>query len=101
MKNYLYEYEVKERSYEAIPMTQYTACEMSKEFFLHNHLAPTLRAANCGWNWLEYKVMVASGNRTEFLILWAEDVGRSGSRWIDVTGDSLGSVMCAMCDNLW
>lgn len=100
MKNYMYEFTVKERGYAEV--SDCTDNEQSKYLFVRSYLAPTLRAANCGWDWAEYKVMeTPSGHRTEFLVLWAEEVGNSGSRWINVTGDSLGSIICSMCDNLW
>lgn len=100
MKGYLYEFEVSNRGY--VKAEKYTTNERNKSRYVMNHLMPALHYAKCGWNAVEYKVMeTPSGMRTEFLVLWAEAVGRSGSRWINVTGDSLGSIMCSMCDNLW
>ena len=100
MKNYMYEHTVKERGY--VEASVYTPNERSKARYVANHLLPALHYSKCGWNAVEYKVMeTARGVRTEFLVLWAEEVGKSGSRWINVTGDSLGSIMCSMCDNLW
>lgn len=102
MGNYMYEHTVKERGYVEIPRVKMTECERDKYYFVRDRLDTTLWHAKCGWNVVEYKVMeTPSGRRTEFLVLWAEAVGASGSRWINVTGDSLGAVMCAMCDNLW
>lgn len=102
MKNYAHEHQIKERGYIDLLPEEMTSCELEKYEFVKNHLARTLYEANCGWNNLEYKVMkTPSGIRTEFLVLWAEVIGYSGSRWINVTGNSLGAVMCAMCDNLW
>lgn len=102
MKGYLYEHMVKARGYVEVSSDHCTENEKSKEFFVRGYLAPTLRASNCGWDWAEYKVMqTPSGIRTEFLVLWAEEIGNSGSRWINVTGNSLGAIMCAMCENLW
>jgi hypothetical protein len=100
MKNYMYEHETKDRGYADAKTLSHN--ELQKYVFVVDHLNKTLREANCGWENLEYKVMeTPSGHRTEFLVLWAEEVGNSGSRWINVTGNSLGAVMCAMCDNLW
>lgn len=102
MKNYMYEHEVKDRGYAEVRLAKTTENERDKEAFVDLYLASTLRASNCGWSWAEYKVMeTPSGHRTEFLVLWAEEIGKSGSRWINVTGNSLGAIMCAMCDNLW
>ena len=102
MSNYMYEFTVKDRGYADVDWTTMSQCELEKSAFVVLYLSPTLRAAKCGWENLEYKVMeTPSGIRTEFLVLWAEAVGKSGSRWIGVTGNSLGAIMCAMCDNLW
>ena len=100
MKGYLYKFEITNRGY--AEASTYTTGERNKLQYVMNHLMPALHYSKCGWNAVEYKVMeTPSGMRTEFLVLWAEAVGRSGSRWINVTGDSLGSIMCSMCDNLW
>lgn len=100
MSNYMYEHTIKERNYAEVEI--YTTNERNKLKYVTNHLQPALHYSHCGWNVVEYKVMeTPSGIRTEFLVLWAEDVGNSGSRWINVTGNSLGAIMCAMCDNLW
>ncbi len=100
MKGYLYEHEIKDRGY--AKAEKYSTEERNKSRYVMNHLFPALHYSKCGWNAVEYKVMeTPSGIRTEFLVLWAEAVGKSGSRWINVTGNSLGAIMCAMCDNLW
>ena len=102
MKGYLYEHEVKERGYVDIPAEELSDCELDKYSFVTFKLDPALYESKCGWESLQYRVMeTSSGIRTEFLVLWAEGVGTSGSRWINVTGNSLGAIMCAMCDNLW
>lgn len=100
MNNYMYELTIKERGYAEVEI--YTTNEREKLKYVTNHLFPALHYSKCGWNAVEYKVMeTPSGMRTEFLVLWAEEVGKSGSRWINVTGNSLGAIMCEMCDNLW
>lgn len=100
MSNYMYAFTVEERGY--VRVFNYTAVERDKMEYVRDYLFPALRYSKCGWNAVDYRVMeTPSGIRTEFLVLWAEDVGNSGSRWINVTGNSLGAIMCAMCDNLW
>ena len=102
MKGYLYENMVKERGYVEVESSNMSTCEFDKYVFVDVYLANALKASKCGWENLQYKVMeTPSGHRTEFLVLWAEEVGNSGSRWINVTGNSLGAIMCEMCDNLW
>ena len=100
MSNYMYRLTVENRGY--VDVKEISSYELQKYSFVTDYLSNTLRAAKCGWNAVEYKVMeTPSGHRTEFLVLWSEEVGNSGSRWINVTGNSLGAIMCAMCDNLW
>jgi hypothetical protein len=98
--SYLYAHEIEDRGY--VRVSNYTQVEMDKVDYVAQYLFPALHHSKCGWNAVQYKVMeTPSGIRTEFLVLWAEAVGNSGSRWINVTGNSLGAIMCAMCDNLW
>lgn len=102
MNNYMYAFTVEERGYTDVDWRTMSECELGKSVFVDLYLAKTLKASKCGWENIQYRVMeTPSGHRTEFLVLWAEDVGNSGSRWINVTGNSLGAIMCAMCDNLW
>ena len=102
MQNYMYEFTIKERGYVEVEWVNLTREELSKSAFVEDNLAKTLKAARCGWENLQYKVMTTPrGYRTEFLVLWAEEIGNSGSRWMNVTGNSLGAIMCEMCDNLW
>jgi hypothetical protein len=102
MTNYVYEFAVKDRGYVDVPSDQWTDMHYQKYKFTELHLSPTLKASKCGWSNAQYKLMkLPLGGRTEFLVLWEGEVGKSGSRWINVTGDSYGSIMCAMCDNLW
>ena len=102
MSNYMYAFTVEERGYADVDWKTMSQCELDKSVFVDKHLASTLKASKCGWENIQYRVMeTPSGHRTEFLVLWAEDVGNSGSRWINVTGNSLASIMCEMCDSLW
>lgn len=100
--SYLYKITIKERGYVDVPINELTSCELQKYEFVKNHLTRTLYEANCGWEHAQYRVMeTPNGTKTEFLVLWAEVIDNSGSRWMNVTGDSLGQIMCTMCDNLW
>ena len=100
--SYMYAFTVENRGYVDVDWETVSQCELDKSAFVDLYLSLALRAAKCGWENIQYRVMeTPSGHRTEFLVLWAEEIGNSGSRWINVTGNSLGAVMCAMCDNLW
>jgi hypothetical protein len=96
----MYAQTIVERGY--VRVFNYTSVEQEKMEYVRDYLWSALHYSKCGWNAVDYRVMeTPSGHRTEFLVLWAEAVGKSGSRWINVTGNSLGAIMCAMCDNLW
>lgn len=100
MKNYVYEFNIKERGY--VNVKEITSCELQKYSFVTDYLNKTLCEAKCGWKNLEYKVMqTPNGVRTEFLVLWADEIGNSGSRWINVTGDSLGYLITSLGNNIW
>jgi hypothetical protein len=102
MKNYMYEMMIKERGYTDVPLKEWRDVHCDKFRFVEQHLSPALKASRCGWENVEYRLMeTADGGITEFIVLWAAEKGKSGSRWINVSGDSRGSIMCAMCDNLW
>ena len=102
MTNYMHEIAVKQMGYTDVPIGEWRDIHCNKFRFIDKHLSPALKAARCGWESAEYKLMrTLDDGITEFLVLWAEEKGKSGSRWINITGDSRGSIMCAMCDNLW
>ena len=86
MSNYMYAFTVEDRGYADVDWKTMSQCELDKSVFIDQHLAKTLKAAKCGWENIQYRVMeTPSGHRTEFLVLWAEEIGNSGSRWINVT----------------
>ena len=100
MGKIMYSFEIKEKGY--IDVKEITSCELQKYSFVTDYLSKTLRAANCGWENLEYKVMeIPNQARTEFLILWSGEINNSGSRWINVTGNSLGAILSSLGENIW
>ena len=102
MKGYMHKITIDEYGYEPIPLRDYTDWQIKKLKYVLDFLRPAVVKANCGWENLDYQVMrTPSGMTTEFVTLWAGEIGKSGSRWMNVTGDSLGSVMCTVSDNLW
>lgn len=102
MKGYMYEITIKERGYEPIPLREYTDCQIQKLKYVLDFLRPAVSKSKCGWDNLDYQVMrTPSGITTEFVTLWAGQINESGSRWINVTGDSLGSIFCVVAENLW
>lgn len=102
MKHYMYEFEVKKLGYQNAQFREYTQCQRDKWNYVVQYLRPAISKANCGWETVEYTVMrTPSEIEIEFVVLWSGEINHSGSRWINVTGESMGSVMCSVCDNLW
>ena len=102
MKQYLYQEDIKERGNKDIPFSEMNEFKQNKFNFVEEHLKPTLVATKSGWNDLEYKLMTTdSGCETEFIVIWSGERGNSGSRWINVSGDSLAAIMKELCDNIW
>ena len=99
--NYMWELTIKERGYIDIPVTEWSDVHIEKYKFTEKRLSPTLKASRCGWSNAEYKLMQNQDGRAEFLVLWESEPNNSGSRWIPISGESLGSMMCSMCDNIW
>lgn len=102
MKNYIYEWTIRERGYSDISFKEFTQCQQDKFNYVLQYLRPAMHEANCGWKNVDYHVMcTSSGIKSEFVVLWSGEINHSGSRWINVTGESMGSIMCSVCDNLW
>ena len=102
MKHYMYEFNVKECGYQDIRFKEDTQCQRDKWNYVVLYLLPAVNKANCGWESVEYRVMrTLIGVEAEFVVLWSGEINHSGSRWINVTGESMGSIMCSVCDNLW
>ena len=100
MKEFMYSFDIKEKGY--VDAKEISRCELQKYSFVTDHLSKTLQASKCGWENLEYKVMeTPNKTRSEFLILWAGEINNSGSRWINVTGNSLGALISSLGDNIW
>ena len=100
MGKFMYSFEIKEKGY--IDAKEIKLCELQKYSFVTDHLSKTLQASKCGWENLEYKVMeIPKKIRSEFLVLWAGEINNSGSRWINVTGNSLGALISSLGKNIW
>ena len=102
MEKFMYSFEIKEKGY--VDAKEIRRCELQKYSFVTDHLSKTLQASKCGWENLEYKVMeIPNPNetRSEFLVLWAGEINNSGSRWINVTGNSLGALISSLGNNIW
>jgi hypothetical protein len=64
-----------------------------------NLLSAAVFQAKCGWDGVEYKVMLyTDGSIEKYMRLWVMD---GGSRWIPITGNSKGACLSALGENLW
>lgn len=68
--------------------------ELDKRWYVTKFLDPSVREAKCGWYGIAYCVADTNGeNRREFVLMFAEaNDTPNGARWIDVTGESKGSI---------
>jgi hypothetical protein len=101
MKNYLYQHEILGRNLKEVPVSELNECKRNKKNFVDNHLKQCLIAADCGWADVEYKVLRKEEYEAEFIVIWAGERDESGSRWINVSGNSNGAIMSALCENMW
>lgn len=101
MSKYLYQNDVKERGLTEVPISELNECKKNKLAFVDEHLKATIIAANCGWYDVEYKVMRNGKIEVEFVVLWAGEREKSGSRWINVSGNSLGAILSEVSENIF
>lgn len=68
--------------------------EHIKRCYVHEWLSPSVNKAQCGWYGLNYCVADINGeDRREFVLMYADaNDTPNGARWIDVTGESRGSI---------
>ena len=68
--------------------------EIDKRWYVYQYLDPSVKEAKCGWYGVCYAVGDTKGkNRREFVLMFADANGTpNGARWIDVTGESKGSI---------
>ena len=101
MSKYLYQNDIKERGLTEVPISELNECKKNKLTFVNDHLKATIIAANCGWYDVEYKVMRNGKCEIEFVVLWAGEKEKSGSRWINVSGNSLGAILSEVSENIF
>jgi hypothetical protein len=98
MKNYTYGWKLREQGYVEVPEEQYTDRQKDMQEYI-KLLSEVVRKGHCGWSGVEYKVMkYIDGSIEKFMRLWVED---GGSRWIPITGNSMGCNFSVLGENLW
>lgn len=68
--------------------------EIDKRWYVSQYLDPSVKEAKCGWYGVCYAVGDTNGeNRREFVLMFGDaNDTPNGARWIDVTGESKGSI---------
>lgn len=98
MKNYTYGWELKQRGWSEIPEDSYSVYQKSRAEYIVI-LSEAANKAKCGWSGVRYAVMQHTSDAIEeYMVLWVED---GGSRWIPISGNSLGCCLSVLGENLW
>lgn len=98
MKNYTYDWMLKEQGWREIPEDSYSdsqkdVCEYIKV------LSEAVCKAQCGWSGVRYAVMQYTNDAIEeYMVLWVDG---GGSRWIPISGNSKGYNLSVLGENLW
>lgn len=99
MKNYTYDWVIKDKGYVELPVTEYTEEQMDMKKFIKS-MSTVIVEAKCGWSGVRYEVMKHNkrGDTLEYMVLYCNG---GGSRWINITGNSKGSNFSVLGENLW
>lgn len=98
MKNYTYDWQLKNLGYVEMPLDDYTESMWDMKEYV-GMLSNVVIKAKCGWDSVEYKVMKhASGSINEYMVLCVDG---HGERYIPISGNSKGSNLSVLGENLW
>jgi hypothetical protein len=99
MKNYTYEWRLKELAYHEVPEEFYSQHQREMQEFIAE-LSNVVIKANCGWDGVKYKLMRQANNKyaEPYMVLY---VGDHGERWIPIDGNSKGCNLQVLGENLW
>lgn len=97
-KNYIYSWQIKESGFVEIPESEYTERQMEMKQFIDS-MSNVIKAANCGWDSVLYKVMRHPEGWIEKYMVLCVKLG--GERWIPITGNSKGCNFTVLGENLW
>jgi len=93
-RNYQWGWQI-DPAVQALPSQGLTSGECDKRWYVHQYLDPSVDKANCGWHGIAYAVCCEEDgeNRREYVLMFADknDTPKA-ARWIDVTGESKGSI---------
>lgn len=104
MKNFMYGWQVKERRHKEVPVTEYTKTQWDMYSYITGVLNNAIKAANCGWLGVDYKVLDFGDDTREYMILYSNgefNNNYNSSRWIPVDGNSKGCNFSVLGENIW
>lgn len=98
MKNYTYNWKLKDLGYTEIPLDDYTESMQDMMAYI-KMLSDVVVKAKCGWDGVEYKPMKHSnGSINEYMVLCVDG---HGERYIPISGNSKGCNLTVLGENLW
>ena len=108
--NYTFGWKLKEDGWKEAKEEYYSEMHLDKKDYTVNYLSPAIREGNTGWKNVEYKIMTKTLKvgvteeekifSREFLVVWEDKIGTSGSRWIDVSGNSKMALFTSLANNI-
>ena len=99
MKNYTCGWVIRDRGLVEVPETEYTERMWDMKGYIAL-LSNAVVAAKCGWDGVEYKAMrYADSNDIEVYMVLCVDGRRE--RWIPISGNSKGSNLSVLGENIW
>ena len=97
MKNYTYEWQLKQCGYKEVPESHYTNNQRAMKEFV-NMLSLVVVKANCGWDEVKYKLMQNNTYTVPYMVLCVDG---HGERWIPIDGNSKGCNLQVLGENLF
>ena len=108
--NYTFGWKLEEEGWKEAKQEYYSQMHLDKKYYTIDYLSPAIREGNTGWKNVEYKIMTKTLKvgvtkeekifSREFLVVWEDEVGTSGSRWIDVSGNSKMALFTSLANNI-
>lgn len=93
-RSYKWGWQISREGFLALTSDRLTLEEIGKKWYVSEFLDPSVREARCGWEGIAYCVCDINGeDRREFVLMFGDrNTTPNGARWIDVTGESKGSI---------
>ena len=99
MKNYTYGWDIKDKGYVELPVSEYTEEQIDMKKFVES-MSAVIVEARCGWSGVRYGVVKHNerGDVLEYMVLYCNG---GGDRWIPIMGNSKGCNFSVLGENLW